>query len=65
MAWISDVFRKCDQMGIKYCSTSEQAADIMTKGFTNPITWNRAISLIGLRPNHDKHHEYGFRVPPP
>jgi hypothetical protein len=65
MAWISDVFRKCDQMGIKYCSTSEQAADIMTKGFTNPITWNRAISLIGLRPNHDKHHEYGIRVPPP
>ena len=64
MAWISDVFRKCDQMGIKYCSTSEQAADIMTKGFTNPVVWDRAISLIGLRPNHDKRHEYGIRVPP-
>jgi hypothetical protein len=65
MAWISDVFRKCDQTCIKDCSTSEQAADIMIKGFTNPVVWDRAISLIGLRPNHDNRHEYGIRVPPP
>jgi hypothetical protein len=65
MAWISEVFRKCAQMGIKYCNTAEQAADIMTKGFTNPEIWNRAVSLIGLRPDTDKLHQYGINVPPP
>ena len=34
-AWLSDVSRACDQMDIKYCSTHEQSADIMTKEFTN------------------------------
>ena len=65
LAWISDVFRKCDQMGIKYCSTAEQAADIMTKGFTNPEVWDRAVSLIGIRPKDDDLHAYGINVPPP
>ena len=52
-------------MGIKYCSTAEQAANIMTKGFTNPEVWDRAISLIGIRPKDDDLHAYGINVPPP
>jgi hypothetical protein len=64
LAWISDVFRKCKQMGLKYCSTADQAADIMTKGFTNPENWRRATSLIGICPKNDKSHAYGLNVPP-
>ena len=48
-AWLSDVFRTCDQMGIKDCSIHEQCADIMTKGFTNADSWDRATTLIGIR----------------
>ena len=29
-AWLSDVFRTCDQMDIKYCSIHEQSADSQT-----------------------------------
>ena len=38
-AWLSEVFRKCDQVHIAYCNTNEQAADLLTKGFTNPLLW--------------------------
>ena len=48
-AWLSDVFRTCDQMDIKYCSTHKQPADIMTKGFTNSDSWDRGTALIGMR----------------
>ena len=52
-------------MGIQYCNTAEQAADIMTKGFTNPEDRVRAIALIGIQPKRDKLHQYGINVPPP
>ena len=64
-AWLSDVFRTCDQMDIKYCSTHEQSADIMTKGFTNAETWDRATALIGMRSKDDTKHLYGVNVVPP
>eukprot|EP00972_Heterocapsa_arctica_P098895 14592786-Heterocapsa_arctica.AAC.1 len=50
LAWLSEVFRKCDQVHIAYCNTDEQAADLLTKGFTNPQVWERVRSLIGVMP---------------
>ena len=44
-AWLSDVFRTCDQMDIKYCSTHEQFADIMTKGFANAEKLGQSYSF--------------------
>ena len=41
-AWLSDVFRTCDQIDLKCCSTHEQSADIMTKGFTNADNWEQS-----------------------
>jgi hypothetical protein len=58
-AWLSEVFRKCDQVHIAYCNTNEQAADLLTKGFTNPIVWERVRSLIGMVPLKDKNNSYG------
>jgi hypothetical protein len=63
LAWISEVFRHNDQVSIRYCVTSEQAADIMTKGFINPDKWNRAVSLIGMALYKDTKHLYGTNVP--
>ena len=64
-AWLSDVFRTYDQMDIKYCSTHEQSADIMTKGFTNADNLDRATALIGMRSKDDTKHLYGINVIPP
>ena len=64
-AWLSDVFRTCDHMDIKYCSTHEQSADIMTKGFTNADNWERATALIGMRSKEHTKHLYGVNVIPP
>ncbi len=58
-AWLSEVFRKCDQVHIAYCNTNEQAADLLTKGFTNPLLWERVRSLIGVTPLKDKSNSYG------
>eukprot|EP00972_Heterocapsa_arctica_P014586 2149072-Heterocapsa_arctica.AAC.1 len=58
-AWLSEVFRKCDQVHIAYCNTIEQAADLLTKGFTNPQTWERVRSLIGVVPRFGTKHKYG------
>ena len=52
LAWISDVYRTCDQMDTKHCSIHEQSAD-MTKGFTNADSWDRATALIGMRSRDD------------
>ena len=57
-AWLSDVFRTCDQMDIKYCSTHEQSAVIMTKGFTNADNRDRATALIGMRSKGDTKYHY-------
>ena len=65
LAWLSDVFRTCDHMDIKYCSTHEQSADIMTKGFTNADNWEGATALIGMRSKEDTKHLYGVNVIPP
>ena len=40
-------------MDIKYCSTREQSANIMTKGFTNAGNWDRATALIEMRSKDD------------
>jgi hypothetical protein len=58
-SWLSEVFRKCDQVHIAYCNTNEQAADLLTKGFTNPLVWERVRSLIGIVPLADKSNSYG------
>eukprot|EP00972_Heterocapsa_arctica_P108033 15911046-Heterocapsa_arctica.AAC.1 len=50
LAWLSQVFMKCDQVHIAYCNANEQAADLLTKGFTNPQPWERVRSLIGIVP---------------
>ena len=52
-------------MDIKSCSTHEQSADIMTKGFTNADNWDRATALIGMRSEDDNKHLYGVNVIPP
>ena len=67
LAWRSEVFRKSDQMSIEYCRTAEQAADIMTKGFTNPETWKHATALIGMSSRDDMSLAYGLSTlePPP
>ena len=52
-------------MGVKYCSTHEQSADIMTKGFTNADNWDRATALIGMRSKDDTKHLYGISIFPP
>ena len=64
-AWLSDVFRTCDQMDIKYYSIQEQSANIMTKGFTNADNWDRATALVGMRSKDDTKHFYGINVIPP
>ena len=64
-AWLSDVFRTCDHMDIKYCRTHEQSADIMTNKFTNADNWDRATALIGMRSKDDTKHLYGDNVIPP
>ena len=64
-AWLSDVFRTCDQMDIKYCSIHEQSADIMTKGFANADNWDRATALNGMRSKDDTKPFYGVNVFPP
>eukprot|EP00972_Heterocapsa_arctica_P088264 13015381-Heterocapsa_arctica.AAC.1 len=46
LAWLSEVFRKCEQVHIAYCNTNEQAADLLTKVFTSPLVWERVRSLI-------------------
>ena len=51
-------------MNIKYCSTHEQPADIMTKGFTNADNWDRATALIGMRSKDDTKHLYGINIIP-
>ena len=47
-------------MDIKYYSTHEQSADIVTKGFTNADNWDRATALIGMRSKDDTKHLYGI-----
>ena len=64
-AWLSDVFRTCDRMDIKYCSTHQQSADIMTKGFTNADNSDRATALVGMRSKDDTKHLYGTNAMPP
>ena len=65
-AWLSEAFRTCDQMDIKYCSTHELFANIMTKGFANADNWDRATALIGMRSKDDNKHLYGVNgIPPP
>jgi hypothetical protein len=59
LSWLSEVFRTCDQVHIAYCNTNEQAADLLTKGFTNPVVWERVRSLIGIVPLKDKSNSYG------
>lgn len=59
------MFRTCDQMDIKYCSTREQSADIMTKDFTNADNWGRATAWIGMRSKDGANHLYGINVIPP
>eukprot|EP00972_Heterocapsa_arctica_P050709 7454013-Heterocapsa_arctica.AAC.1 len=54
LAWLSQVFRKCDQAHIAYCNTNGQAADLLTKGSTNPQVWERVRSLIGVMPVKDQ-----------
>ena len=37
-----------DGVVLFYEDSSRQAADILTKGFTNPIRWARATELVGV-----------------
>ena len=52
-------------MDIKYCSTREQSANVMTKGFTNADNWDRATALIGMGSRDDNKYFYGVNIIPP
>ena len=49
VSWLCEVFENLKEVELKYCKTGEMAADIFTKVFTNPIKWNAAFELIGIK----------------
>ena len=49
ISWLCEVFRDLDEVELVYCKTDDQAADILTKAFTNPIKWKAALDLIGIK----------------
>ena len=48
LAWLSEVFRDNKQVSVKYCQSADQAADILTKAFSNPHQWRHVCGLIGI-----------------
>ena len=49
LGWISEQFRR-KHYDIAYISTLLQAADILTKPFTNAEKWSRALALMAISP---------------
>ena len=50
LGWISEQFKR-KHYELAYINTSLQAADILTKPFTNAEKWNRALQLMCVRPH--------------
>jgi hypothetical protein len=50
ISWLCEVFKNLKEVELVYCKTDEQAADILTKAFTNPLKWQAALELIGIIP---------------
>jgi hypothetical protein len=48
--WCFEVCSNCDVF-LKYVRTTEQCADMMTKGFSKKDVWNTLLNLIGLVPS--------------
>ena len=51
IAWLHEVFTKLPEVKLEYCETDKQAADILTKAFTNPHKWEAALGMIGIKFN--------------
>ena len=49
ISWLCEVFKDLKEVELVYCKSDEQAADILTKAFTNPIKWQAALDLIGIK----------------
>ena len=47
LGWISEQFRR-KHYDLAYISTLLQAADILTKPFTNAEKWSRALALMAI-----------------
>ena len=50
LSFLVETFKNNSDLTIKYCVTSEQCADILTKAFTNAPRWLHACELIGVVP---------------
>ncbi len=49
-AWLHERLTEVpDKVKGRYCDTAEMAADLMTKGFADPVKWGHAIGLVGLK----------------
>jgi hypothetical protein len=49
LCWLSEVFKN-RQVELRYCKSTEMAADIFTKAFTNPQKWQEALAHISIGP---------------
>ena len=53
-------------MELRYCNTQEQAADIFTKPFTEPVKWEAALHNIGISEGRsfdvEKSHQKAMNV---
>jgi hypothetical protein len=49
LCWLAEVFKN-RQVELRYCKSTEMAADIFTKAFTNPAKWLEALAQISVGP---------------
>ena len=47
VAWMFERFQQ-DDYSLGYCDTADQAADIYTKAFSDPLKWKHACELAGV-----------------
>jgi hypothetical protein len=47
LRWLNERVKE-KQMELHYCNTQDQAADIFTKPFTEPVKWEAALRNIGI-----------------
>ena len=48
LAWLAERFKEDPHIDMKYCVTSEQCADILTKAFTKLVKWAHACKVMGI-----------------